>query len=215
VARTVDEELRARRREAILAGTAELVAGKGYERMSVRDVIEHVGISKGAFYHYFRSKPELLEALVDRMSDQMVGPLTEVVEAPMAVEEKLSSFFLTMTRRKAQERALLSGILAAWYDDSNAVVRHKLRAASRERFAPLLGEILGRSGFSRPDLVGEVVWDLTQDLVDALSRVLLADGSPAELRARIDVTTEAVERVLGMEGGLRLIDDEVVEGWAR
>lgn len=39
--------------------------------MAIADLVNEPGISSGAFYHYFDSKPALLEALVERIGNQI------------------------------------------------------------------------------------------------------------------------------------------------
>ncbi len=58
------------RRSEFIAAAQNLFYSKGYESTSVNDLISVVGVSKGAFYHYFDSKQAVLEALVDDMQSQ-------------------------------------------------------------------------------------------------------------------------------------------------
>jgi AcrR family transcriptional regulator len=51
------------RRGDILRSFTEMVAERGYDEVSVRDVAEALGISKGTVLHHFRSKEALLEQL--------------------------------------------------------------------------------------------------------------------------------------------------------
>jgi AcrR family transcriptional regulator len=51
------------RRDDILRCFTEMVAERGYDEVSVRDVAEALGISKGTILHHFRSKESLLEEL--------------------------------------------------------------------------------------------------------------------------------------------------------
>jgi len=68
MARVVKDLKNAARRKDILDVAQRLVVEtKGYEGMSIQDVLDELKISKGAFYHYFDSKGDLLEALIERM----------------------------------------------------------------------------------------------------------------------------------------------------
>ncbi len=49
------------------------IQSQGYERMSIQDVLDDVGASRGAFYHYFDSKQALLEAVIERMGDAAIA----------------------------------------------------------------------------------------------------------------------------------------------
>ena len=62
MARTVDTEAHAVRREAFVDVAQRLMQTKGYEQMSIQDVLDELDASRGAFYHYFDSKTALLEA---------------------------------------------------------------------------------------------------------------------------------------------------------
>src|ERR1700719_1919309 len=67
VAPTENTTLHGVRREAFLDVAQRLVETKGYEAMSIQDVLDALEVSKGAFYHYFHSKQALLEAVVERL----------------------------------------------------------------------------------------------------------------------------------------------------
>ncbi|EFO80050.1 transcriptional regulator, TetR family [Oscillochloris trichoides DG-6] len=67
MARTINEQEYALKRSEILDATRKLLYRKGYDQITIKDVIDEVQISKGAFYHYFDSKQALLEALLERM----------------------------------------------------------------------------------------------------------------------------------------------------
>ena len=64
MARTVKAEAVAAKRKEILDAAQRLVFTKGYEQMSVQDILDEIRISSGAFHHYFDSRRALLEALV-------------------------------------------------------------------------------------------------------------------------------------------------------
>ena len=46
---------------AILAAATELSRERSFEKISVREICQHAGITTGAFYHHFKSKSELLQ----------------------------------------------------------------------------------------------------------------------------------------------------------
>ena len=67
--RVVKEEDYAARRNEILDVARKLVYTRGYEQMSIQNILDALKISKGAFYHYFDSKQSLLDGLIERMLD--------------------------------------------------------------------------------------------------------------------------------------------------
>ena len=57
-------------REKILDGAQELILDLGYSGMKVDHVLEHVGITKGAFFHHFKTKDDLAKALLRRYNSK-------------------------------------------------------------------------------------------------------------------------------------------------
>ena len=53
MARTIKPHEYAEKRNDILDAAQRLVYSKGYERMTIQDILDDVHISSGAFYHYF------------------------------------------------------------------------------------------------------------------------------------------------------------------
>jgi len=51
----------------ILLTAVRLFREKGWENVNIEDVVKEVGVTRGAFYHYFKSREELVIAAVDQM----------------------------------------------------------------------------------------------------------------------------------------------------
>jgi AcrR family transcriptional regulator len=60
-----------RKKELIMAAN-EFFMSNGYEKTTIEDIINKVGVAKGCFYHYFRSKKEIFEACIDSLSDSIL-----------------------------------------------------------------------------------------------------------------------------------------------
>lgn len=225
VARVVNEAEHALRRDAFLDAAQRLVRTKGYERMTVQDVLDDLQMSKGAFYHYFDSKQALLAALVDRMSRETEALLMSLAYDPhLPALDKLQSFRAALARWKTAHKDFLLALLRTWHADDNAAMRQKTRAAIAVRITPLLTVII-RQGVQEgvlatryPDTVAGVVTSLIQDLNDTLGGLLLSQspGRDALQLAERTVATysDALERVLGApSGSLSLAEAEMLEAW--
>jgi len=52
----------------ILDASAKLFLEKGFEQTTILDIVDNLGgLTRGAFYHHFKSKEEVLEALVEKL----------------------------------------------------------------------------------------------------------------------------------------------------
>jgi AcrR family transcriptional regulator len=225
VARTVDQRAHTIKRTEILDAAHQLVTSAGYERMSIQDLLDRLGISKGAFYHYFDSKGALLEALVERMlqeAEQHLAPIA--ADATLPASLAIERFFTVFARYKAGQQPLILAVLPVWYADDNAIVRDKVREASLERLAPLLAAIIERGqaehAFSVADSAqaARIVLGLTQDLADRLARTLLASPTRSDTRQLVvqmlDATTQAVERIFAAPvGSIRLVPAGALDAW--
>src|SRR5229473_7814904 len=124
MARTVNEAVRTVRREAFIEAAQRLMQSKGYEQMSIQDLLDELNASRGAFYHYFDSKQELLEAVIERMVDAGLASITPVLDNPrLSATDKLLGVFNGIGRWKTERKALVLALLKVWISDDNAIVR--------------------------------------------------------------------------------------------
>src|ERR1700744_3988688 len=70
------------RRAELLDCAQGLFLSKGYEKTTINDVIAATGLSKGAFYHHFAAKEDLLEAIAERFGQAARADLARVRDEP-------------------------------------------------------------------------------------------------------------------------------------
>jgi AcrR family transcriptional regulator len=224
----IKEEHTARQKE-ILDVARRLVYTKGYEGMSIQDILVELQISKGAFYHYFDSKGALLEALVEHMVVEEVEPiLNPIVQDPgLSALEKLHRYFDAGARWKYAHKPFMLELLRVWVADENAVVRQKMSAANAKRVTPMLTQIIqqgireGVFNTAYPDQVCHALLYIFQGLSDTFIDLFLiseTDRDPErvqdEVTAFVGALTESLERVLGAPpGSLHLVDTETLMDW--
>ncbi|MBM7654446.1 TetR/AcrR family transcriptional regulator [Neobacillus cucumis] len=83
------------KKQLIMEKALELFAKQGFEATSVQQITEHCGISKGAFYLSFKSKDELIQALIDHFMNQMTVDIDYVVKNTNR-NELLYKFYYTI-----------------------------------------------------------------------------------------------------------------------
>jgi len=225
MARTTNEAEYAARRNAILDVAQRLVYTKGYEQMAIQDILDELQISKGAFYHYFDSKPGLLEALMERIGQEALRLLNPIVEDPrLPAIEKLQRFFDAAVRWKTARKAFMLELLRVWYADHNAIVRQKMLATWTKHTLPLFSAIFdqgireGVLDIPFPDQVGAVLLSLIQGVGDAFAELLLTReprGDEFERAERLVAAyNDALERILGAPAGsLHLMDARSLKEW--
>lgn len=226
MARVVKEDLHAAKRNEILDVAQRLIYTKGYEQMTIQEILDELHMSKGAFYHYYDSKAEVMEALVERMAVAEVIPmLIPIARDPqLSTIEKLNRYFETASRWKTAKKTFMLELLRVWVADENAIVRQKMYSMSIKHVTPLITEIIqqgvreGVLNTPYPDQMGKVVYSIAQSLGDIFGELLLShdfkDDTLSQLETLIAAYTDALERVLGApSGSLKLIDTESLREW--
>ncbi len=78
---------------------------KGYEHTPIQDIIDKLGgLSKGAIYHHFKSKEDILVAVIDRMTAESNRILADIRDrADLSGMEKLRAIFRESINRPVQD----------------------------------------------------------------------------------------------------------------
>ena len=79
----------------ILEAATRLFIEKGYEHTSIQDIISNLGgLSKGAIYHHFKSKEDILEAVTDKMTEESNKILEKIRDREdLTGKEKMKMIF--------------------------------------------------------------------------------------------------------------------------
>jgi AcrR family transcriptional regulator len=202
-----------------------LFFSQGYEQTTVRQIIDAVGVAKGTFYHYFGSKIDILEALVERITAQMTRVLAEIVaDETLGAVEKLERFFTHAQQWKVARKEFLLDTARALYREENVLLRVRLRDEGIAAYVPLLAEII-RQGISEgvfhvasPDEMAGLVLMMPQNVSLSVTALLLSDDwdadDVAKVRRQITVFNTGVARVLGMpDDSLNLFDGADLDAW--
>lgn len=81
--------------QLILDVSTKLFWEKGYEKTSLQDILDRMGgLTKGAIYHHFRSKEDILIAVVERMSEENALAMAKIRDDnTLTGKEKLEKMF--------------------------------------------------------------------------------------------------------------------------
>src|SRR5690554_6481387 len=70
-------------RRRILAAALDLFAEQGYDATSVSEVVIRAGVTKGALYHYFGAKEDLLYEIYRGLLDQQLADLDHILRTTL------------------------------------------------------------------------------------------------------------------------------------
>jgi AcrR family transcriptional regulator len=225
VPRTVNTEVHQVRRDAFLDVAQRLIQTKGYEEMSIQDVLVELEVSKGALYHYFDSKQALLDGVVERFAEAGMAAVKPVLQdANLPALRKLEHVLSDIARLKAEQKQLVLGLIEVLNSDANALFREKVRRLTARWLGPVLSAVIrqgideGSIKSSSPDETARVLVYLVQGYQELAGEQFRARQAGTisfdEVRRTYAAFTEAFERILGVrKGSVTLIDEPTLRFW--
>lgn len=199
------------RRLEIIQTAQRLFSRNGYAGTSVEAIIGAMGVAKGTFYYYFKSKEEVLKAIVEHQLDEIVKMAQQVADD--ASLDALSKM-----------RLLLSGSRIS-VENTEEVVEHLNLPANRElhevtnvqtvlKLAPILARIIEQGN-------REKIFNAAHPL--EISRFVLAGGqflidsglfefTAQEIATQKIVMQAIIEKMLEVESGTFNFMNETLEG---
>ncbi|MCP2169442.1 transcriptional regulator, TetR family [Goodfellowiella coeruleoviolacea] len=88
--------------ERILAAAVKLFAAKGFDATSVAEVVAEAGVTKGALYHYFTAKEELLYQIYRSLLAEQTAQLARILDAGGDPADMLRAVLVGLVRTTAE-----------------------------------------------------------------------------------------------------------------
>ncbi len=127
------------RRSEIIEAAAKLFFSKGIANTSVSDIVKAVGVAQGTFYWHFKSKQEVINAIVVQINEQYLQKALEIAESPdLDALEKLTGVRDELFREVTGDNELIE----QYHHESNRQVHDQLVEMMTEQIVPLLGRIV-------------------------------------------------------------------------
>lgn len=127
------------RKNEILDAARDLFLENGIEKTSVSEIVKKVGVAKGLFYYYFRSKEDLVNALFERFIDIFREQIKHTVDdEKLEPVEKLRIIFKGIFLFHKVNGKMVS----YFYDEKNAVYSFKLLMKVIGEFPDLFNKLI-------------------------------------------------------------------------
>ncbi|WP_033239802.1 TetR/AcrR family transcriptional regulator [Streptomyces albidoflavus] len=161
----------------LLAAATRLFADQGYDRTSVQEIVEAAGVTKGALYHYFGSKEDLLQEVYARLLRLQQERLDMYAGSQEPVEERLhaaAADVVVTTIENLDDASIFFRSMHQLSPEKNKQVRAE-RRRYHERFRALVEEGQRAGVFTR-DIPADLVVDYHFGSVHHLSTWYRPDG---------------------------------------
>ena len=188
------------RRAEIMQVASVLFRERGYAATSVDEIVGGVGVAKGTFYYYFRTKEDVLSALAQRMAEEMARRSRVVAEDPgLGPIEKLRRIFAEQRRVRDAGPDIVDGL----HRPENRELHERSNVETVRAFGPIFADVIEegrRAGvFEVEDPLSTAQFILAGSLFLFGERVF--DWTPVEEAARTRAMVKLAERALGATAG--------------
>lgn len=177
-------------RQVLVDCAQELFGTRGFTETSLDDIVARAGLTKGAVYHHFDGKRALFSAVFDQVVDRSTERITTAVEAyddPRVRTAVGLRTFLQICREETYRRVIV--------EDGPSVLGPQIPLAERRSAFDTVVTLTRQ--------IVEPTWDVDEDMLRTLSRVLYAAMTSAGQAIAVSPDPEA--EVLRSEKAILLL----------
>ena len=126
------------RRNEIIETAGKLFEEKGYEQTQVQDIVNEIGVAKGLFYYYFKSKDEVMEELADRYADAIIDAVNKLIDKDISTFDKINRIFQIFIDSAEKKFGIFMGILNV----KNGITHERIFFNVGKKMVPLVTELI-------------------------------------------------------------------------
>lgn len=187
------------RRNEILDVAEVLFGTKGFEQTSTNDILKEVGIARGTLYYHFKSKEDILDAMIERMNNQLLAMAAQIAgQQSVPVLERLTRTIMALN----VDTRLGSEVMQQVHKPQNALMHQKMQEKLLSGINPIVTKLVEegiRQDIFHTDFPAEAV-----EMCMIYSNIAfddLQEQSEEQRKQRIEGFIYNVERLFGTEPG--------------
>lgn len=189
----------AERRNEILDAAEELFVTKGYDKTSTNDILDKVKIARGTLYYHFKSKEDILNAMIDRINSSLIARAEAVAkDKSVPIVERI---VMTISSLRVNTD-IGNEIITLVHKPQNALMHQKMQKSLVEGVLPILTDLVNEGN-------KEGIFDVkypkeTTEMLILYSTIAFDDDydeSPESSKKRIIAFLINTERLLGAKEG--------------
>ncbi len=202
------------RRLHILDAAQELFFTRGWDDVTIADVLAEAGISKGGFYHHFTAKEDLLDGVVGRFTSEALASAQAARETTSGdALTRFNAFLAESSRWKAEQAPRMKFLIDVMMRPGNDILFARITAAAHAAAMPVLLEMItqgvdeGIFDVSDIGLVAETIMAMSQGRRAVLERAISATetGNTEQatdiMNERMVAEGALIDRILGLPRG--------------
>jgi len=187
------------RKNEILDVAKDLFMKQGYNQTNTNEIVKAVGIARGTLYYHFKSKEEIMDAIIVRQGDELVRRAENIADDKMqSVFERIFNIIMSL-KIEEQEQELVAHI----HRPENALMHQRIEKMIVEKITPILTEVIlegieeGVFKTAYPYECVEMILIYANTAFDEED----SDPSSRDLRKKVNGFIYNLERLLGCKSG--------------
>lgn len=185
------------RKNEILDVAERLFETKGFDGTSTTDILNEIGIARGTLYYHFKSKEDILDAMIDRMTGSLVANAGEIAaQKDVPVLQRLTQMMLALNVNNDLGHEIMEQV----HKPQNALMHQKVQERLLAGVNPIVTALIEEGiaqGICQTDYPAEVA-EMTL-LYSSTVFDDLIEYSGEERQVKIAAFIYNLERLLGME----------------
>lgn len=187
------------RKNEILDVAERLFVTKGFDNTSTNDILSEIGIARGTLYYHFKSKADILDAMIERITKQLIGKAAKIFdEKDIPILQRLTMMIMALNVPGSLGQEVMEQV----HKPQNALLHQKMQERLLLSITPLLAGLIeegmeqGICHTDYPQEVAEMTFLYSATVFDTLAPY----DKDAE-NEKIHAFIYNLERLLGMESG--------------
>lgn len=186
------------RKNEILDVAERLFGTKGFDSTSTSDILNEIGIARGTLYYHFKSKEEILDAMISRMMTRMLEKAKAIVaQKNIPVLQRLTMMMLSL---QVSDGNFEQELLKQMHKPQNALMHQKMEKSLLSGINPIIADLIKEGmeqGICQTDYPEEAA-EMTFLYVNTVFDDLM-EHSEEEKQRKIAAFIYNLERLLNME----------------
>jgi len=188
------------RKNEILDVAEELFALKGFDGTSTNDILDKVGIARGTLYYHFKSKEDIMDAIIERINVRILSRAQKISEdKSIPILERLVYAMMALNIDDENGNKILEHI----HKPRNAIMHQKIQKGIINKVPPILTNII-RDGIEEDLFNTPFPYECIEMIVIYVNTVFDGDMvsmTEDEKMSRFQALIFNMERLLGTEKG--------------
>ncbi len=133
------------RRQELIEAAERLFTERGYDDTAVSDIVKEIKVGQGTFYHYFRSKEDILGAVAEKQVAPLAEEISRIAKSDAHPAFKLNAMMNSFLKANNSELSLMVQL----HQKGNYLLHQKKEEVIEAKVLPLMMEIASKGASER------------------------------------------------------------------